>query len=69
MSFSQFLIAPNLWILLKFSLWFLRYKLIVILQLFAYETLGLKPTNLHLPQFLTLNFYHELVENQENQSQ
>ena len=42
-SFSQFLIAPNLLILLKLSFWLLRYKLIVIWQLFANETLGRKP--------------------------
>ena len=67
MPFGQFLIAPNLWILLKFSLWLLRYKLIVMLQLFAYETLGLKATNLHLPEFLTLRFNYELAENQVHQ--
>ena len=67
MPFVQFLIAPNLWILLKFSLWLLRYKLIVMLQLFAYETLGLKATNLHLPEFLTLRFNYEPAENQVHQ--
>ena len=67
MPFGQFLIAPNLWILLKFSLWLLRYKLIVMLQLFAYETLGLKATNLHLPEFLTLRFNYELAENHIHQ--
>ena len=67
MPFSQFLIAPTLWILLQFSLWLLRYKLIVMLQLFAYETLDLKATNLHLPEFLTLRFDYELAENQVHQ--
>ena len=58
-SFSHFLISPNLWILLKFSLWLLRCNLIVMLQLFAYETFGLKPPNPHLPESLTLTFNHE----------
>ena len=52
MPFVQFLIASNLWILLKFSLWLLRYKLIVMFQLFAYETVGLKATNLTFQSFL-----------------
>ena len=67
MPFGQLLIASNLWILLKFSLWLLWYKLIVMLQLFAYETLGLQATNLHLPEFLTLRFNYELGENQVHQ--
>ena len=52
MPFVQFLIASNLWILLKFSLWLLRYKLIVMFQLFAYETVGLKATSLTFQSFL-----------------
>ena len=39
----------------------------VMLQLFAYETLGLKATNLRLPEFLTLGFNYELAENQLHQ--
>ena len=66
-SFSQFLISPNLWVLLKFSLRLLRCNLIVMLQLFAYETFGLNPTNPHLPEFLTFRFNHELAENQVHQ--
>ena len=34
------------------------------LHVFAYETLGLKANNLHLPEFLTLRFNYELAENQ-----
>ena len=49
------------------SLRLLRYKLIVVLQLFAHETLGLKATNLHLPVFLALRFDYELGENQVRQ--
>ena len=35
-----------------------------MLQLFAYETFGLKRTNIHFPEFLTLRLNHELEENQ-----
>ena len=66
-SFSHFLISPNLWILLKFSLLLLGCNLIVMLQLFTYETFGLKLTNPHLPESLTLTFNHELAENQVHQ--
>ena len=42
-------------------------QIIVTLQLFAYETLSLKPINLHLPEFPILRFNHELAENQVHQ--
>ena len=38
-----------------------------MLQLFVYETLGLKAKSLHLPEFLTLRFNYELAENQIHQ--
>ena len=38
-----------------------------MLQLFAYETLGMKATNLHLTEFLTLRFNYELAENHIHQ--
>ena len=66
-SFSHFLISPNLWMLVKFTLLLLRCNLIVMLQSFTHETFGLKPTNPHLPESLTLTFNHELAENRVHQ--
>ena len=67
MSFSQFLIAPNLWIWLNYNLSLLWCKLIVVLQSIACETLGLRPTNFHLPEFLTLWLNHKLPEHYVHQ--